>query len=194
MDSSPQTVTKSELIDSLSEKLRIPAGKVEQVVNCVFDAMTGALEEGRGIEIRGFGSFTVREYQPYMGRNPRTGAPVPVAAKRLPFFKVGKELKERVNNGTSAPTKSKEPAPTPVNKDLVDKQGRLIMDFVHLLKGEKSNASFQQDARAWNRRFNDLAMASSSFTEQSLITDLTQVGFPAAVASGEVRRIRALGV
>ena len=72
--------------------------RAELVVNCVFDAMTEALQRGEGIEIRGFGSFTVRPYKPYSGRNPRTGAPVPVPAKRLPFFKVGKELKELVNN------------------------------------------------------------------------------------------------
>ena len=62
-------------------------------------AMTSALEQGEGIEIRGFGSFTVREYKSYSGRNPRTGKPVPVPEKRLPFFKVGKELKELVNDG-----------------------------------------------------------------------------------------------
>jgi integration host factor subunit beta len=60
--------------------------------------MTEALQRGEGIEIRGFGSFTVRPYKEYSGRNPRTGAPVPVPPKRLPFFKVGKELKELVNN------------------------------------------------------------------------------------------------
>jgi integration host factor subunit beta len=68
------------------------------VVNCVFDSMTEALQRGEGIEIRGFGSFTVRPYKPYSGRNPRTGQPVSVPAKKLPFFKVGKELKELVNN------------------------------------------------------------------------------------------------
>jgi integration host factor subunit beta len=66
-------------------------------VNTVFDAMIQALEQGEGIEIRGFGSFTMRPYKPYSGRNPRTGQAVSVPAKRLPFFKVGKELKELVN-------------------------------------------------------------------------------------------------
>jgi integration host factor subunit beta len=59
--------------------------------------MTAALERDQGIEIRGFGSFTVRKYKSYSGRNPRTGDAVPVPPKRLPFFKVGKELKELVN-------------------------------------------------------------------------------------------------
>jgi len=93
------TVTKSELIERISEKLKLPNGKAEQIVNCVFDSMVRALQEGEGIEIRGFGSFTVREYKAYEGRNPRTGETVHVQPKRLAFFKVGKELRERVNGG-----------------------------------------------------------------------------------------------
>jgi integration host factor subunit beta len=92
------TVTKSELIERISEKLKLPNGKAEQIVNCVFDSMVKALQEGEGIEIRGFGSFTVREYKAYEGRNPRTGETVHVAPKKLPFFKVGKDLRERVNS------------------------------------------------------------------------------------------------
>ncbi len=72
-------------------------------MNCVFDAMSEALQRGEGIEIRGFGSFTVRPYKPYSGRNPRTGEPVEVPAKRLPFFKVGKVLKELVNSSRHIP-------------------------------------------------------------------------------------------
>jgi integration host factor subunit beta len=91
------TMTKSELIDAVAQRTKITKSRAEQVVNCVFDSMTQAMEQSEGIEIRGFGSFSVREYPPYSGRNPRTGKPVHVAAKRLPFFKVGKELKELVN-------------------------------------------------------------------------------------------------
>ena len=91
-------MTKSELIDVIAARGSLTKARAELVVNCIFDAMTEALERGEGIEIRGFGSFTVRPYKPYSGRNPRTGEPVPVPAKRLPFFKVGKELKELVNN------------------------------------------------------------------------------------------------
>ncbi|MCA9593784.1 MAG: integration host factor subunit beta [Myxococcales bacterium] len=91
-------MTKSELIEAIAARGELTKARAEQVVNCVFDAMTEALQRGEGIEIRGFGSFTVRPYKPYDGRNPRTGQPVPVPAKRLPFFKVGKELKELVNN------------------------------------------------------------------------------------------------
>jgi integration host factor subunit beta len=93
-------VTKSDLIEQLSESLKLPKGKAELVVNVMFDSMVAALQRGERIEIRGFGSFEVRNYKPYEGRNPRTGEPVHVKAKRLPFFKVGKELRERVNAGT----------------------------------------------------------------------------------------------
>lgn len=91
-------MTKSELIDAIAGRGELTKARAEMLVNCVFDAMTEALQRNEGIEIRGFGSFTVRPYKPYSGRNPRTGQPVPVPAKRLPFFKVGKELKELVNN------------------------------------------------------------------------------------------------
>ena len=91
-------MTKSELIEAIAQKTNLTKARAEMVVNSVFDSMTDALQKGEGIEIRGFGSFTVRPYKPYNGRNPRTGEPVPVPAKRRPFFKVGKELKELVNN------------------------------------------------------------------------------------------------
>jgi integration host factor subunit beta len=94
-------MTKSELIDAIAGRGQLTKARAETVVNCVFDALTEALERGEGIEIRGFGSFTVRPYKSYSGRNPRTGQPVPVPAKRLPFFKVGKELKELVNQSRS---------------------------------------------------------------------------------------------
>ena len=96
-------MTKSELIDAMAARANLTKARAELVVNCVFDAMTEALEKGEGIEIRGFGSFTVRPYKAYSGRNPRTGEPVPVPAKRLPFFKVGKELKELVNSSRHLP-------------------------------------------------------------------------------------------
>ncbi len=91
-------MTKSELIDAIAGRADLTKARAELLVNCIFDAMAESLERGEGIEIRGFGSFTVRPYKPYSGRNPRTGATVAVSAKRLPFFKVGKELKELVND------------------------------------------------------------------------------------------------
>ena len=90
-------MTKSELIDAVARTTKITKSRAEQVVNVIFDTLTDALKRGEGIEIRGFGSFTVREYKSYSGRNPRTGKQVDVPEKRLPRFKVGKELKELVN-------------------------------------------------------------------------------------------------
>ena len=90
-------VTKSELSEVVAQQARLPKGRAELVVNTIFHAMVEALQQGDGIEIRGFGSFTVRQYKAYEGRNPRTGDPVHVSPKRLPFFKVGKDLRERVN-------------------------------------------------------------------------------------------------
>jgi integration host factor subunit beta len=94
-----QPMTKSDLIEAVASRTTITRSRAEAVVNCVFDAMADALVNGEGIEVRGFGSFTVRQYKPYDGRNPRTGEAVHVASKRLPFFKAGKELKERVDGG-----------------------------------------------------------------------------------------------
>jgi integration host factor subunit beta len=92
-------MTKSELIDAIAARGDLSKGRAELVVNCVLDAMTEALTRGEGIELRGFGSFSIREYGAYAGRNPRTGEPVQVQSKRLPFFKVGKELKALVDRG-----------------------------------------------------------------------------------------------
>src|SRR3954469_23922140 len=90
-------MTKSDLIDLLCESEKMPKGRAELLVNAIFDSMEASLRRGERIEIRGFGSFEIREYRAYEGRNPRTGSAVAVKPKRLPFFKVGKELKERVN-------------------------------------------------------------------------------------------------
>ena len=90
-------MNKSELIERLAERANITKKKAEAVVNMVFDSMVHALVRGDRIEIRGFGSFENRHYEAYTGRNPRTGETIHVPAKKLPFFKVGKELKERVD-------------------------------------------------------------------------------------------------
>lgn len=90
-------MTKSDLIDLLCETRKIPKGRAELLVNTIFESMVESLTGGERIEIRGFGSFEIRNYRAYAGRNPRTGSTVEVKPKRLPFFKVGKELKDRVN-------------------------------------------------------------------------------------------------
>lgn len=92
-------MTKADLIAVVADKLKFPWARAELLVDQIFSCMTQALQQGEGIEIRGFGSFTVREYKAYEGRNPRTGDTVHVKPKRLAFFKVGKELRERVNQG-----------------------------------------------------------------------------------------------
>ena len=95
-------MTKADLIAVVADKLKFPWARAELLVDQIFSCMTEALQQGEGIEIRGFGSFTVREYKAYEGRNPRTGDTVHVRPKRLAFFKVGKELRERVNLGRAA--------------------------------------------------------------------------------------------
>jgi integration host factor subunit beta len=105
-------MTKSDLIEKVATQLNLPKGKAELIINCIFDSMEESLKDGQRIEIRGFGSFEIRRYKAYEGRNPRTGSPVGVNPKRLPFFKVGKELKERVNAG-GAPQRVVTPPPAP---------------------------------------------------------------------------------
>jgi integration host factor subunit beta len=90
---------KSDIISVLSEKESLPGKEAATIVDLVFDGFTNALRRGERIEIRGFGSFTVREYPPYLGKNPKTGRRVEVGSKKLPYFKVGKELKVLVNGG-----------------------------------------------------------------------------------------------
>ena len=90
-------MVKSELIIALAEKAKISLEEAELVVETTFGEMKQALREGRRVEIRGFGSFAMKNYESYTGRNPRTGEAVIVKPKRLPYFKVGKELHEMLN-------------------------------------------------------------------------------------------------
>src|SRR5262249_41518983 len=92
------SVTKSELIELLARKANLTKKKAEELVNTIFDAFFMAMVKGDRIEIRGFGSWFVKNYKSYVGRNPKTGADVFVPEKKLPFFKVGKELKKRIDS------------------------------------------------------------------------------------------------
>jgi integration host factor subunit beta len=92
-------MNKAKLIEKVSERVKIRSNIAKVIVDTIFDAMRESLEKGERIEIRGFGSFTVRDYGGYKGRNPKTGKVVDVPPKKLPYFKTGKELKERVNTG-----------------------------------------------------------------------------------------------
>jgi integration host factor subunit beta len=89
-------MNKSELIEALAVSNSLSYKKAEEVINALFDAMTDALLSSERIEIRGFGSFVIKDYNAYTGRNPKTGDTIAVKPKKMPFFKVGKELKERV--------------------------------------------------------------------------------------------------
>ncbi len=91
-------MNKSGLIEALSNRENLREKKAADVVNLIFKSFADELKKGGRIEIRGFGSFVVREYGAYVGRNPKTGSNIKVTAKKLPFFKVGKELRESVNS------------------------------------------------------------------------------------------------
>lgn len=90
-------MNKSELIEALAERQSLTYKKAEEIVNIVLDTMSETLVDGGRIEIRGFGSLVVKDYKAYTGRNPKTGEEIEVKPKKLPFFKVGKELRERIN-------------------------------------------------------------------------------------------------
>ena len=86
-------MTKSALISILATKNNLTEAQAARIVNLIFDGFKDALIKGDRIEIRGFGSFVLREYKTYTGRNPKTGKEIEVKHKRLPYFKVGKELR-----------------------------------------------------------------------------------------------------
>ena len=90
-------MNKGELVKALADQANISLDEATLVVNTFVDSMKDSLLEGGRVEIRGFGSFKVKEYGSYAGRNPRTGEKVAVEPKRLPFFRAGKELKEYLN-------------------------------------------------------------------------------------------------
>lgn len=90
-------MNKSELIEKLSQTLNLSHREAAAITKTILDKMANALAQGENIEIRGFGSFVIKEYKAYEGRNPKTGKKIKVQPKKLPFFKVGKELREKVN-------------------------------------------------------------------------------------------------
>jgi len=97
-------MTKSDLILRLAEKYpHLLQRDIERIVNTVFDEVSNALARGQRVELRGFGAFSVKQREARQGRNPRTGEAVSVASKYVPFFKTGKQLRDRLNGleGTS---------------------------------------------------------------------------------------------
>jgi integration host factor subunit beta len=91
-------MTKAELVEEVSEKTGLPKKQAEIVVNTVFESIVETLKTGEKIELRGFGSFRIRQRDSRLGRNPKTGEKVDVPAKRIPYFKPGKELRELLNS------------------------------------------------------------------------------------------------
>ena len=90
-------MTKAELIEALSNEAGLTRSKAKEIVKAFFGEISNALAKGDRVEIRGLGSFKVKKYKGYKGRNPKTGKPIKVKAKKLPFLKCGRELKERVD-------------------------------------------------------------------------------------------------
>ncbi len=96
-------MTKSDLVQMISDKNPSLLHKdVERIVNTIFEEITSALEKGDRVELRGFGAFSIKRRDPRQGRNPRTGASVSVDGKAVPFFKTGKQLRDRLNGKASA--------------------------------------------------------------------------------------------
>ncbi len=90
-------MNKSELTETLAQKQKLTNSEAAKIINTLLNSMSEALGNGENVEIRGFGSFSVREYDSYTGRNPKTGEKVTVKLKKLPYFKVGKGLREALN-------------------------------------------------------------------------------------------------
>jgi integration host factor subunit beta len=91
-------MTKAELVEKVAEKIHLTKKQTEVIVNILLNCITEALSEGDKVELRGFGSFRIRSRNPREGRNPKTGDTVQIPAKKVPFFKAGKELREMVDN------------------------------------------------------------------------------------------------
>ncbi len=106
-------MTKAELIEEVSRVVEMSRKDSEVIVETIFDSIVRALRTNEKIEIRGFGSFRTRQRQPRIGRNPKTGTRVEVPAKRIPFFKPSKELKDLVNGSNAAAASEAAPPAAP---------------------------------------------------------------------------------
>jgi len=104
-------MTKADLIEEVSRVVEMTRKESEVIVETIFDSIVRSLRTGDKIEIRGFGSFRTRQRQPRVGRNPKTGARVEVPAKKIPYFKPSKELKDVVNNAAEREAQQQQPAP-----------------------------------------------------------------------------------
>lgn len=91
-------MTKAELVERVANQIHLTKKQTEVVVNTVFSSITDSLAEGKKVELRGFGSFRIRQRNARIGRNPKSGQKVEVPSKKVPFFKAGKELRQLVDN------------------------------------------------------------------------------------------------
>jgi integration host factor subunit beta len=107
-----KTMTKADLIEEVSRLAELTRKDSEIIVETIFDSVVRSLRSGDKIEIRGFGSFRTRQRKPRVGRNPKTGARVEVPAKKIPYFKPSKELKDVINHGKAGEAPAAAPAPT----------------------------------------------------------------------------------
>jgi integration host factor subunit beta len=107
------TMTKAELIEDVSRVVEMSRKDSEIIVETIFDSIVKSLKAGDKIEIRGFGSFRTRQRKPRIGRNPKTGTRVDVPAKKIPYFKPSKELKDLVNTSQAAESAAAAPPATP---------------------------------------------------------------------------------
>jgi len=108
-------MTKADLIEEVSRLAELTRKDSEVIVETIFDSVVRSLRVGDKIEIRGFGSFRTRQRKPRVGRNPKTGDRVEVPAKKIPFFKPSKELKDLINSGATAPTPAAAPSAPPTH-------------------------------------------------------------------------------
>lgn len=132
-------MTKAELVEEVARAAELNKRDAEVIVETVFDSIIGALHKGEKVELRGFGSFRTRERGPRRGRNPKTGEPVDVPAKRVPYFKPGKELKEYFTE-------------TPAAKDAADstKETQPVADDPHgdSLRGDPKDSEHRPEGIA----------------------------------------------
>ena len=115
-------MTKAELVEEVARAAELTKKDAERLVEIVFESVIETLNQGEKIELRGFGSFRVRARGARRGRNPKTGAPVDIPAKRVPYFKPGKELKELINEAAEGATTTTQSATAP-SQDSSDTDG-----------------------------------------------------------------------
>ena len=108
-------MTKADLVEEVSRVTELTRKDSEVIVDQLFDSVIKALKAGDKLEVRGFGSFRVRQRNARVGRNPKTGEKVEVPAKRVPYFKPSKELKDLINDGSAAASSPSSESPAPSN-------------------------------------------------------------------------------